>query len=208
MRDKHDAPPFNPWHRIVGVIVVVTLAVVLLPLILGENEPSAELQGIAETAKPGTGSGPQVVVMPVTALPAGPASGSSEGETVTAASLSVPVESAPPPAEKPAPKEPARETAKPAPKPAIAAAPAPVPARVTKGWVVQVGVYADAVNAARVRDKLKSLHLDPIEDRVAIASGKGVRLRVGPYRERAAAEQAQTKLKKGAGMDGVVRAYP
>jgi DedD protein len=217
MAEKDDAPKFNARHRIVGAIIVVALAVILVPMILEENEPPAELKGISEIPARSDGD-KQVVVTPVADL-AKDAAETKDAKVPPPTAAVAPVEL--PPVSKPAAEEPkpvARtEIAKSEPlaeKPATAATKgaaekaAAKATKVTKGWVVQVGVYANPENAARVRDKLKTLDLAVKEERITLDGSKAVRLRVGPYRDRAAAVKAQARIQKDAGVQGVVLAYP
>lgn len=218
MAEKDDAPRFNPKHRIVGAIVVVALAVILVPLILDESEPPAELKGISEIPSRAD-SDRQVVVTPVAELARGAGADKAPAvpEPAPSAVARAAVVQDPAAAAKPALDEPrpatrtepaASESAKSKSSPEVAKA---APARAEKpsrGWVVQVGVYSNPENAARMREKLKALDLAVNEERVTIEGGKAVRLRVGPYSDRNSAVKAQARLQKDAGVRAVVLAYP
>jgi DedD protein len=209
MAEKDEAPKFNPRHRILGAIIVVALAVIFVPMILEESEPPADLKGV--TGIPAH-SGTQVIVTPVSELGAKDTASTKEPAVAAVAPPPPAAEPPPVPAEKPAAvekpvlQEPPRETVKE--KPVEAKKSAPKAEKIAKGWVVQVGVYSHPDNAARIRDKLKALDLEVSEDRVTLKDGKAVRLRVGPYRDRAAAEKTQARLQKDAGVKAVVLAYP
>ena len=76
------------------------------------------------------------------------------------------------------------------------------------GWVVQVGTFADTANAARLESKLRSQGQAVLTERIELDGRKAVRLRVGPFAERAAALRAQQRIEKDVGVKGVVLAYP
>jgi DedD protein len=218
MAEKDEAPRFNPRHRIVGAVVVVALAVILVPLILDESEPPAELKGISEIPSRAD-SDRQVVVTPVAELAREatdsktPASPEPLPQVVAKAAVTEDIAGAgtprlgePKPAARAEPA--AAQPAKPKPPPAVARATPARSEQPARGWVVQVGVYSNPENAARMREKLKALDLAVREDRVAIEGGKAVRLRVGPYEDRNSAVKTQARLQKDAGVRGVVLAYP
>ena len=200
MADRDDARPvFNPKHRIVGAIVLVALVVIFVPMILDEREPPAELKGVREAPPRTEITETRVVVTPV------PAGEIKPGDSSEAAKIT------PPPAEsKPAPEA---KPAVPAEKPAVAKKPEPAPekpaqpaaAKIENGWVVQVGTFSNTQNALRLRDKLKSLGHAVHTDSVTVGGKKALRLRVGPFADRARADKAQAQIRKETGVAGVVQ---
>jgi DedD protein len=59
---------FNPKHRIVGAIIVVSLAVIFVPMILDEREPPARRNSIVdvpEQSKTENGADTRLVVVPI-----------------------------------------------------------------------------------------------------------------------------------------------
>ncbi len=103
------------------------------------------------------------------------------------------------------PSEPAPEK-----KPATTSA-AKVPAAVakaSKGWVVQVGIFANAGNAARLSERLKQQGHAVLLDSISQNNEKRTRLRVGPFADKDAARRAQEKIQQQAGVAGAVVAYP
>jgi DedD protein len=192
---------FNPKHRIIGAIVIVALAVIFLPMILDEREPPSELKKLAEIPSRSDVSETRVVVSPVpapevktsgdAATPAAPVA-----ETVTQPE---PEPKSVAPVKKP---EPAKT------KPAAKATSEHAAEKITKGWVVQVGTFSNADNAAKLRDSLKSHGHAVHAESVALNGGKAVRLRVGPFREKSEAVKAQAQIQKESGTEGVVQAYP
>lgn len=218
MAEKDSEPTaFNPKHRIIGAIVLVALAVILVPLVLDEREPPSDLKGISEIPARQSNlaaTETKVVVTPVANL-ANPEKNSPNQATTDSAKT---------PATRPVTPQAEATTAETQPetsaetveksktaKPKTQAKAGDIEkakAAPAKGWVVQVGVYSNADNAVRVSEKLKSHGLAVTEESVKIEGGKAVRLRVGPYRERAAALKAQAQIQKETGVQGMVLAYP
>lgn len=146
---------------------------------------------------------------------------------VAPASPSQPVAAATAPAAKPEPL--AAETKPAAPKPAtttkpvatppaptrpatttIAAAPKPAqPAASDTGFAVQLGAFASATEADKLRDRARAAGLRAFVDSVRTDKGVLSRVRVGPVLTRAEADQlkAQVATKLGIG-DAIVKAHP
>jgi DedD protein len=215
MADKDEAPKFNPRHRIVGAIVVVALAVLLVPMILDENQPPAELKSVTELPPPKSGNPPggtRVVVTPVSEL-AAPAKEPAKPETPPAAAAKpapvVVAEPAAPPAveatsaktpEKAAVTAPAK-TAKPE-KTSIA------PDKIDKGWVIQIGVYKERANAEKLRERLLAQGHKVSAEQITLDGARATRLRMGPYSDRATALKIQAKVEKDSGVKAAVYHYP
>ncbi len=71
--------------------------------------------------------------------------------------------------------------------------------------MVQVGTFTNTQNATRLRDKLKSLGHSVHTDSVTVSGKKAMRLRVGPFADRAKADKAQAQIRKETGVAGVVQ---
>lgn len=197
MADRDDPrSEFNPKHRIVGAIVLVVLVVVFVPMILSGREPPPELKGARPAPSQAEVAETRLVVTPVPAEEPMPPE-SSEAVKI----VQVPVAPTPMPETTPA---------APAVKPAEArktepAAPKPVAVKIEDGWMVQVGTFTNLQNATRLRDRLKSLGLSVHTDSVMVSGKKAMRLRVGPYADRARADKAQAQIRKETGVAGVVQ---
>lgn len=207
MAEKDSEPTsFDPRHRIIGAIIVVSLAVIFIPMILDERDTPSVLKEVSEIPKRAADAddaATRVVVTPVGDLGADkdkPAPATPEAlapkpqdqAPPRAPVVPVPSESAAPaPAAKPAEKPVAKDKA-----PAVPA---------DAGWYVQVGVYASRENAQRVIEKLKGRGFAVVTDSVKIEGGKATRLRVGPYREKVGAERAAARIEKETGLHGMVR---
>jgi DedD protein len=190
MADRDDArPEFSPKHRIVGAIVLVALVVIFVPMILSGREPPPELKGAREAPTRAEITETRVLVTPVTPDETTPPESS---ETVKV--VQVPVDN------KPAPVEKATVAKKPEPAPAKPAA-----VKIEDGWMVQVGTFSNTQNATRLRDRLKSLGHSVHADSVTVGGKKAMRLRVGPFADRAKADKAQAQIRKETGVAGVVQ---
>jgi DedD protein len=195
MADRDDArPEFSPKHRIVGAIVLVALVVIFVPMILSGREPPPELKGAREAPPRAEITESRMVVTPI-------ADGAEPKESSEAAQVTPPAES------KPAPEA---EPVAPVEKPAVAKKPEPAPAKaaavkIEDGWMVQVGTFSNTENAARLRDRLKSLGHSVHADSVTVGGKKAMRLRVGPFADRARADRAQAQIRKETGVAGVVQ---
>jgi DedD protein len=181
MADRDNArPEFSPKHRIVGAIVLVALVVIFVPMILSGREPPPELRGAREAPPRAEITETRVLVTPVTPDEATPP------ESSEAAQAAPPAESKPAPVAKPAPAKPAT-------------------VKIEDGWMVQVGTFSSTDNATRLRDKLKSLGHSVHTDSVTVGGKKAMRLRVGPFADRAKADKAQAQIRKETGVAGVVQ---
>lgn len=221
MADKDSAPTFNPKHRIIGAVIVVSLAVILVPIILDRREPPAELKdpSAARDSKPGE---TRVVVTSVDELGTAPAKPVNQpvadkpasSPAVAARPVTDPVPAAtrpdspteqpPAPVAEPAPAPPARKE----PAKAATKTDSQKTEKLKKGWVVQVGVYSNADNAERMTARLKALGIKVSSEPITLSGNKATRLRVGPYRDRAAAERQQVRIQKELGEKVSVVAWP
>lgn len=192
MADKDIPPHFNPKHRIAGAIVIVALVVIFVPMLLNESEPPPELKGVRQIPPRGATTETRVVVTPVAGEESKPVTGSPTATNPVT----------PPAAGETAPKSEIKHVTA-AEKPAPAA-----PEKITKGWVVQVGTFSSADNAAHLRDKLKSHGHTAYTESVALAGKKALRLRVGPFRDKEQAAKVQAQIRKELHVQGVIQSYP
>ena len=106
------------------------------------------------------------------------------------------------PAEKPAQKPAQKLAEKPAEKPP-AKPDAKSDTKVLTRYVVQFGAFADANAARETRQKAERLGLKTYAQQVDTPAGKRVRVRLGPFSDRAEAEKALATLRKG-GLTGAI----
>ncbi|MFC3550244.1 SPOR domain-containing protein [Lysobacter cavernae] len=148
----------------------------------------------------------------------------------TAASVSTPVASAAPPVSAPVPlaeskptppaalpPEPAKPAAsKPAPAQPVAKAPTaakPVaeptrPAAAGVGFAVQLGAFANADDAGKLRDRARAAGFSAFVEQVRTDKGTLSRVRVGPVASRGDADQLKAQVAARIGVSGIVRPHP
>lgn len=119
---------------------------------------------------------------------------------VTPAPAAAATPAATPAASAPAPVEPAPAAAPPA-----SPAPAPLPASAAGGrFAVNVGSFSNLANARALADKLRAAGLPVTSESVDVNGKPAMRLRVGPYAERALAEAARLRVQQATGGQAMV----
>src|SRR6266566_120177 len=217
MAKDDERPTFNPKHRIAGAIILVSLAVIFVPMLLEESTPPKSTQSLTEIPARGAGgSDTKVVITPVP--PPEPAR-TQIADTATETPLpstsdriiaEAKVEALPPESAtgNVAAVEKKTDSASGKSK-QVSAKSSDIGEKLSQGWVVQVGTFSNAENATRLRDKLTSHGYVVNSEYVTTASGaKAMRLRVGPYHDKPAAARAQTQLQKDLSIQGMVLASP
>jgi len=188
-------------QRLVGATVLVALGVIFVPLILeGPSQTLVpEMEALPEPED-------QVISAPLESFPAPDA---IPAEPDTAIILTDPQ----PAAVSEAPAEPAQPIAEPEPEPEpVAAAPEPEtkPAKSAPlgSWVVQMGSFSSEQNARRLRDKLRKNGFVTQVEKARIEGKSRFRVRVGPFLERAEAEQSRKQIQDKLTLKGRVLSYP
>lgn len=219
---QKDSTDFDPKHRIIGAVILVALAVIFVPAIL-DRSGQPETATVSDIPPPSSQNENKVVVVPVTppASTAGPAIGADPSAPADKpATAETPPVTAKAPTEQPVPAPRAKEpppvanaatatrtkeltgAAKPAPKPVSRQA------EVKNGWVVQVGTFANSANANRLQGQLQKMGHKVNVDRINRGGNNSLRLRVGPFKDKAHAVKAQGQIRRDTGVQGVVLAYP
>lgn len=202
-------------ERIIGAVVLVIVVVLVVPVFL--DGPVDESAGVSERIDlPGQDSeGTRTVVLerdrsePVPATPAP----SKRPETAAAeppprqASLPEPVPN-PPPADEAGQESdsaPAAESA----AEVVEALPEPrTPSRSTTGmWAVQLGSFSNEANAERLAAELRQEGFAAFLSKLSTGESELHRVRVGPQRDREAAEAMLARLER-AGQKGQVVPHP
>lgn len=213
-------PGFELKHRIVGAVILITFAVVVLPVILGGPKPSERDSPTAAQGKDASGNNAdtQVFVSKITPIggatpepletppdrgsgeepsspPSGPpASGQSAGDGERHAEASPPepvaARAAPPAAAQP----PAEDRAE--------------AAELDRGWIVRVGTYSQKENAERVMEGLEELGFEASSGSVKTRNGVATRVWVGPFAQRVEAARARTRIERATGQKGLIAAFP
>ncbi len=197
--DSEDDLKRQARRRLIGAVALVTAVVVILPMVL-DREPKPTGQDIVLTIpdKDKVGEFTSQMVLPESA----PVAASEP----VAAGVSSAVASAPAVApalqEKAQPSRPKKPDPKPEPVKHATAAHSPAPtghdskvaekvqAAPKSGFVVQVGAFGNSGTAKGWRDKLSKQGLHAYTEK----AGDKVRVRVGPYSTRAAAEKVLHKI--------------
>jgi len=213
-------------ERLVGAVVLIVAAVILIPIILSGSpslEPVSGLEQDAET--PTAGAGLQPFSSKIVPL----------GTTTQLGSVSPERKSTPAPATIPelsestisstravtAPQQPAQQQAvikpvvvsAPAPSPALASAPAPAAASPgqaaqTKGWLVQLGSFSNARNAAGLKERLLKKAFPAFIRTSKTDNGEVTRVFVGPSASRQHATQLAARLFTETRLKGMVVRQP
>ncbi|MGD2113233.1 MAG: SPOR domain-containing protein [Gammaproteobacteria bacterium] len=192
-------------QRLVGAVVLVSLAVIFIPIILEGpgDEWSPRSQSIPRPPPLDFRSGME--------LPLPEASDASA--PVPAVVASMPAEIPPVQAERDGSRpatavpEPAAPSA--APLPAEPATPPAIPeaaagAPPADGWYAQVGSFAQPANATALRERLAKAGYTATVQRADTGKGSSYRVLVGPERVRGSAEQLLEKLGREQKLEGIV----
>lgn len=182
-------------QRLVGAVVLISLAVIFIPIILEgpDDEWSPQRQGMPEPPKidyraeielPPVAAEPSVEPAPVLVEP-------------------VPEQAAPPQGTGKAPATQAPPVApQPEPPPPVPVAAVAVPA---DAWVIQVGSFSLQPNARGLSDRLRRAGYKAFLREGKTASGDiTYRVLVGPLAERAVADKLQERLNREQQLKGLV----
>lgn len=198
-------------QRLIGAAVLAALAIIFLPMLLkgpDVKEPDAATVPLSMPATPGQDF--ETRELPLTAPEAAPAggvlgmaSGSAAKPVRPDAAVPVPDSNAAAPDAAAGGANAAAEAAVPVavaapaprlPLPAQPAPAAPLAAAVGAGnYMINIGSFGNLANANALVAKLRAAGLPVRADRVALAAGSGMRIRVGPFADRAAAEAARLR---------------
>lgn len=193
-------------QRLVGAIVLVALAVIFIPMILQPPEqvqspstdippqPAGDFKDRLATPMPAPAplpdQPPRQVVAPPTAttsapIPAAPSTVAPQVEAPPAAAEMSNAEAVVPVPDK-----------------------TPAPAAKLGAWVVQVGVFSQEANAQALAKTLRGKGHVAFVERFAGKTSPSFRVRLGPFKDRAAAEALQARLKREDRLAAMVKSYP
>jgi DedD protein len=179
-------------RRLVGAIVLVTVAVMILPMVL-DQEPPPVSQDIAVIIPPkgdAASFAPRAAPATETPRPGAPAAG---------AAPPAPQAAAKPPGEATGAREGAEKPRAPrSEKPADVAA-----AAGAEAFVVQLDAFSNPENARQQQKKLSAAGIASYTETVMTQKGALTRVRVGPFADRQQAEEARERLGK-MGLSAVV----
>jgi len=209
-------------QRLVGAVVLVALAVIFIPMLLEDPNrnlvpemaplPEPEDQDISQPLErfPQAGEIPDEPEWSVVQADAADSAGDATDDA-DPDSMPLPLPEEDVAATEVVPETPPKATAE---QPGTSAVPS-APGREEKpapgplgNWVVQVGSFSSEQNALRLRDRLRKAHFTTQVEKVVVGGKTHFRVRVGPYLERADAEQDQQKLAGTFDLKGRVLSYP
>jgi DedD protein len=200
-------------QRLIGAAVLVALAVIFLPMLLkgpDVKEPDAAQVPLSMPQTPGQEYETRELPLtePEGTAPAGGVLGMTPAEPEA---LPVPAAAAPAAVATVAAADVpdlAPAAAAPVAVPAVTPVPPPaatVPAAVAAGkYLVNIGSFSNLANADALIAKLRAQKLPVLADKVALANGSAMRVRVGPYADRATAEAARLRAEELTGTPGKV----
>jgi DedD protein len=184
-------------QRLIGAAVLVALAVIFLPMLLKGpdiKEPDAAQVPLSMPATPGQDY--ETRELPLVEPEAGSPKGGVLGMT-PAEPAALPVDTAPLVSDASVADARPSTVATVATAAPAAVAPPPTPAAVAAGqYMVNIGSFSNVANANALVDKLRAQKLPVVADKVALAHGTGMRVRVGPYADRATAEAARLRAEE------------
>ena len=190
-------------QRLVGAVVLVSLAVIFIPIILEgpDDEWSPRTQGMPEPPQIAyQAEGDDELPLPAEEPP----------EDMAPEPVSATAESQPPPpvdAGTPAAIQPSSgaEPAATAPAPAQPVRESPPPAPAASGdWAIQVGRFSQRLNAQGLRDRLKKAGYAAFLREDKTDSGQSWRVLVGPLKTRGDAEKIRDELASKRQLKGFV----
>lgn len=178
--------------RLVGAVVLVSLAIIFIPMMLdGGERSSMPLFGSNIPEKPDYQFEPlEIPLQPVAPIAEERPVLIDKPEPTPAAIATAPapaarVEEPPLTAPTPAPTKPAAQSDQVA-------------------WVVQVGSFAQSDNALALRDKLRAKGFTAFVEKLGTDSGTVYRVRIGPELKRESAEEQLQRLQREMKMKGIV----
>ena len=196
-------------QRLIGAIVLVSLAVIFIPIILEgpddewtprshsiPEQPQMDYRADMELELP-----PETPVVDETVAMEAISQEQAESEPQPAVEVvktdAVPVKAPEPVKAAPQPASPVKQAVPPVPK-----------AEPLKGWFVQVGSFGQEMNARGLQDRLATSGFQVQLEDVELGKKHAYRVLVGPSTSRAAAEKQAEKLNSSQQLKGMVIEYP
>jgi len=197
-------------QRLIGAVVLVSLAVIFIPIILEgpDDEWTPRSHSLPDKPQLDYRADMDLVLPPPVQVDEQPDTTEVEvEETPLTGEQSVtktikPVAAPPASASKPAKSE---TTTRPPAKPATSAA---ALSKSLKGWFVQVGSFGQEMNARGLQDRLVASGFKAKLQEIEIGNKRAYRVLVGPSATRADAEKQAASLKSGQQLKGMVVEYP
>jgi DedD protein len=189
-------------HRIVGVIVLVTMGVIFIPMLLSGHRDDVFQDENVIPAKPAVLENLKVYELenPI------PEPGLREIKRAPVDALTVKndKDNKPKVRDKPASKP---EKTYPVAKAATNKPPLKSQPEI-KGWVVQAGSFSKRANAIRLRDKLRKNGYPAFVEKITSKNMNIYRVRIGPEVRKVKAEKIQAEIKTKLKLKSIVVAHP
>ena len=207
-------------QRLVGAIMLVSLAVIFIPMILSGGDPAVNrLSGTNIPEKPERDFVSRIIPLDKQAPEPAPIKAKvAESAPKQEKKAESKVDSKPAKAKTAAkvkPKVVAKAEVKPTPKPVVKKAPAktakaskPSVKKGVSAWVIQVGSFGSKKNAYGLRDKLRGKGFNAFVDSIHQKEKTTYRVRIGPEVKKSKADTMLAKVQKITGSKGFVTRYP
>lgn len=187
-------------QRLVGAVVLVSLAVIFIPMLLdGGDDSSMPRYGSNIPQQPEFDFEPlDIPLQPVEPIPERPRV------------IDKPEPPQSEPEASPTPVEPLKPTTEAKPKPEPEPIPESKPASTGDpvAWVVQVGSFSQSANALALRDKLRRNGFTAFVEKYRDKGKTSYRVRVGPELKRSTAEKHLQQLDKKLKLKGIIMGHP
>jgi DedD protein len=201
-------------QRLIGAIILVSLAVIFIPIILEgpDDEWSPRSNNIPEPPRMDYGTDMELALPPVETAetvedepmePMEPMESTEPEKPVAAPAVEQQVDRRP--AE---PEKTALPPAQPATPPPAAVEKTDSPLVPPPGWYVQVGSFSQKMNAEGLRDRLQAAGHKTRLQAINIGKAQVYRVLVGPADSRASAEQQSSRLVTQQKIKGIIIEYP
>lgn len=188
---------FHPKHRIVGAIIIVSLAVIFLPMVL-QVSPDFNTETIRLGGMPDKNTKTKVYVAKV-----------EPRSHVTSTQVRPNSNQAAAPRKLP-PRTTTATTKKEQSRKRVAKAKISTSTQTGsgKGWMIQVGTFTNQNNVTRVTRQLRQAGFKVRLADVGVSGKKAIRIRVGPYARKGTARKQLTRINTMIGLEGMVVAKP
>ena len=189
-------------HRIVGIIVLITMGVIFIPMLLSGHRDDVFHNEDVIPAKPAALENLQVYELdnPVPEPSLREIKRAPVDKLTAKSDKNSQTESTEKPQSEPEKKYPiAKATSE---KPRLKSK------AVVKGWVVQAGSFSKRANAIGLRDKLRSNRYPAFVEKITSKNKTVYRVRIGPEVRKVKAEKIQSELKTKLKLKSIVVAHP
>ncbi len=195
-RQSDNEHVFHPKHRIIGAIIIVSLAVIFLPMVL-QDSPDFNTESIRLGGMPDKNTKTKVYVAKV-----------EPRSHVISTQVKPNSDQAAAPKKLPKRTKTAAIKKKQASKRIAKAKTTSTQAGSGKGWMIQVGTFTNQNNVTRVTRQLQQAGFKVKLADVGVSGKKAVRIRVGPFTQKGTAKKQLARINAMIGLEGMVVAKP